>query len=202
MPYTPLDDSSLEYLPSFDPNDIKDKITKLTMNKNPWNMANSGGSALGRPGSALGASKSALGAPTGPALGVGASSTGAFNGSLAAPSQTGQFSLTGVKGANELGLKEGAGKSGGMSGSSMAGMGVDMLNSSGAPKQAFGNYYGSVLGGAASGAATGSAAGPYGALIGAGVGAISGSMSGKNSGKKPYNGPTGTADPNSFYSMG
>ena len=109
-----LKDSDLEILKSnYSFYKIAGLSNKEILEKVTWNMANSGGSALGRPGSALGASKSALGAPTGPALGLGASSTGAFNGSLAAPSSTGQFSLTGVKGANDLGLKEGAGKSGG-----------------------------------------------------------------------------------------
>ena len=203
MPYTPLDDSGLDYLPSFDPNNIKDKITKLTMNNNPWNMANSGGSALGKPGAALGAPGSALGASSGPALGVGASSTGAFNGSLTAPSTTGQFSLTGVKGANDLGLKEGAGKAGGMSGMNMANMGMGVATAAGVPQAIFGKQTGNVLGNGATGAMTGfSMGGPIGAGIGGGLGALQGIMGNKEGSKKPYNGPIGTADPNAFYSMG
>jgi len=189
MPFTPFDDSSLDYMPSFDPNNIKDKITKLTMNKNPWNMANSGGSALGKPGSPLGAGTgSALGS-YGPALGTEAGRTGVFNGSLTMPSTTTAPHFTPDK----------AGKANGMSGMDMASMGMGAANAAGVPQAIFGKQTGNVLGGGATGAMSGFAmGGPVGAGIGGGLGALQGIMGNKEGSKKPYNGPIGTADPNSF----
>lgn len=198
MAYTPLDDSGLDYMPSFDPNNIKDKINLLTMNKsNPWNLSNSGGSALGKPGAALGAPGSALGASSGPALGAGAASTGAFNGSLTAPSTTGQFSLTGVKGAGDLGLKEaGAGFNWG----SLSGLIPQAALATGLPQAILGKNLGNTVGQGASGALTGfSMGGPVGAAIGGGLGTLTGALGGKGGSPKPANIPQAQIDPNAFY---
>lgn len=173
LPYG-FDNSSLDLMPSFDPNNIKDKITTMAMNRagGAWNLGNSGGSALGSPGSALGA--------PGPALG---GSGSFFGGGAGAAGGAGKFSLSGVKGAEDLALKSPAS---GFQFSSLAGMIPQAALATGLPQAIFGRYTGNILGQGASGALTGMAmGGPVGAAVGGGVGAIGSALTGKQGQQRP-----------------
>lgn len=176
LPYG-FDNSSLDLMPSFDPLNVKDKITTMAMNRagSAWNLGNSGGSALGSPGSALGAPGSALGG-SGSFFGGGAGAAGAG-------ANAGRFSLSGVKGAEDLALKT---PGAGFQFSSLAGLIPQAALATGLPQAIFGRYTGNILGQGASGALTGMAmGGPVGAAVGGGVGALGSAITGKQGQQRP-----------------
>ena len=201
MPRYDLDPTLLGLTPDFDPMNVKDKFTTMSMNtaNKPWNLANSGGGALGKPGSALGAPGSALRSNK-PTLDYDlfSSALNPGGGTSNLAQQGTRFGLDlGSKSASNLGLQTQDPSK--FSWGSIASAIPSMVLNSGAPQALFGNYAGNILSQGAGGAMTGAAIGGLpGAAIGGGIGAIGSALTGVPK-KKPANIPMASADPNSFY---
>lgn len=182
-----IDQYNLDLMPSFDPLDARDRIANMAMNTagKPWSLANTGGTALGKPASALGMPGSALGS-SGSALGSAGSALGTPGSALGGTAtNASKFGLDlGSKSASNLGL--GTGATSGFNWGSMAGMLPQVALQLGIPQAMFGRYAGNTLAQGGSGALTGMAmGGPVGGAVGGGIGLLAGLLGGGGQRPRP-----------------